>query len=385
VSDEYVIRLEDRGPPRRDLSDPGPGVSFVVERGESTARFGVLASGTLASFFSELDREQIENVLIAAGLEELERQIRAGLFPPEEEPYAEILFTSDQHEHIRAIADRDKACLWQERLERGWICTATRPGGDDRTSAPLCKECPIPDERVLCVHLMHPQIDSFGGTGGISTRSVVSHPLCNVGNDPNAGAACLIGGLSCARRHVSTGRTMPDPPADVARLAADEADFFTLVYHDRYGSRVWAVPQARTISEFFGDCEGPEDFQRRVAALADFLARLNPYKELEEEERVDRAGKRVGSLVALERLIERDHPEAVPAVKTLRAIAAARNAFPIHTGSDKLVAALRDLGIAFPPADWRLAWLQVLTAFMTSLAEIRAAIQTHTPEEEEDE
>jgi hypothetical protein len=114
-----------------------------------------------------------------------------------------------------------------------------------------------------------------------------------------------------------------------------------------------------------------------VAALADLLAQLNPYEQLEKSERLDSAGKQVGSLVALERLMERNHPEAVPAVRTLRRIADARNAFPIHTRSDKLVAALRDLGITFPPPDWRLAWLQVLTAFWTSLQEIRAAIQMH--------
>jgi hypothetical protein len=378
VADEYVIRLEERGPPRSNIADPGPGVTFAVERGDSLARFGCLASGTLASFFQDLDVDALENLLIVAALEELEQRIRAGLFPPEEGHYDEVMFTSDHHERLQTIADGDKECLWQERLERGWICKATRPGGDERTSAPLCGECPIPDSRVLCVHLMHPQIDSFGGKAAIKVRSVVSEPLCNIGKKPDTGARCHLGGLDCARRIINTARAIPEPPADVARRAADEADFFTLVYRDRYGSRVWSVPQARTISEFFGDCEGPEDFQRRVAALADFLSRLNPYEELDEAQRVDSAGKRVGPLVALERLMERDHPEAVPAVRTLRAIAAARNAFPIHTGSEKLVAALRDLGLSFPPADWRFAWLQVLTAFLTSLAEIRAAIQTHS-------
>jgi hypothetical protein len=227
---------------------------------------------------------------------------------------------------------------------------------------------------------MHPSIDLVD-EGDSKHRGVVEDPLCSIGLDPHDGLECHLGGLECARRIVSTERAMPEPPADVARRAADEIDFFSLVYRDRYGSRVWSIPQARTISEFFGDCEGPEDFQRQVAALADLLAQLNPYKNLEKNEQLDNAGQRVGSLVALERLMERDHPEAVPAVQTLRRIADARNAFPIHTRSDKLVAALRHLGITFPPPDWRLAWLQVLTAFWISLQEIRVAIQTHAPAE----
>ena len=72
----------------------------------------------------------------------------------------------------------------------------------------------------------------------------------------------------------------------------------------------------------------------------------------------------------------RDHPEALGAVRTLRLIPAARNAFPIHSGGDRLRQALRGLGVDFPASDWRLAWLQVLTAFWTSVQELRVALQT---------
>jgi hypothetical protein len=319
--------------------------------------------------------------LIAAGLDELERRLRAGIYPLEDRDSTDdMLFTSEQYDQLRAIVDRDKDRVWQERLERGWICTATRLGGDERTTAPLCGGCPIPDRRILCAQLMHPVIDGLG-KGRTKVRAVVESPLCNIGKDPD-GSKCHLGGLDCARRIVGTDRAIPEPPADIARRAADEVDFFSLVYRERYGSRVWSIPQARTISEFFGDCEGADDFQHRVAALADLMAQLKPFDQLEESEQVDSAGNRVGSLVALKRLMERDHPEDVSAVKTLRRIADARIAFPIHSGPEKLPAALRDLGIAFPPPDWRLAWLRVLTAFWASLQEIRSAMQTHAAAEE---
>jgi hypothetical protein len=76
---------------------------------------------------------------------------------------------------------------------------------------------------------------------------------------------------------VNTAPARPDPPAEVARLVADEIDYFELVYRDRYGSKVWTIPQARSISELFGDCDSAEDFSRRLAALADLLGKLNPY------------------------------------------------------------------------------------------------------------
>jgi hypothetical protein len=74
----------------------------------------------------------------------------------------------------------------------------------------------------------------------------------------------------------------------------------------------------------------------------------------------------------------RDHPEAVAAVKMLRRIADARNAFPIHTRSEKLLATFRELGIDFPASDWRYAWLQILTAFWESVRDLRASLQTAT-------
>jgi hypothetical protein len=375
VSDPYEIRFEGGGFPSGNR-DVWPVVRFAIDSGEMRFYFGCTMSRTAAVGFREFDADQMEKLLAAAGLDELERGLRAGIYPPEERDYAEVVFESDQYDHLRELADREKQCLWQERAVRGWICSATKPGGDERTTAVLCAGCPVPDERVLCVHFAHPSIDSVGGMGGVKNRVVAERPLCNIGKDPGDGDACHLGGLECARRIVGTGVGFPDPPADVARRAADEIDYFELVYRDHYGSRVWTIPQARSISELFGECETAEDFQRRVAALADLLGRLSPYEQLSDELRVDEQGRRVGSLVALERLVKRDHPQAAQAVRTLRRIPDARNSFPIHTRSEGLIQALSDLGVDFPATDWQLAWRQVLTAFWSSLQEIRIAIQT---------
>jgi hypothetical protein len=83
--------------------------------------------------------------------------------------------------------------------------------------------------------------------------------------------------------------------------------------------------------------------------------------------------------------MERDYPEAVSAVERLRRIPDARIGFPTHTRSEKLLVAFRELGVDFPASDWRLAWLQVLTAFWSSLRAIRSAIQSGPPQEQGDE
>jgi hypothetical protein len=183
--------------------------------------------------------------------------------------------------------------------------------------------------------------------------------------------------LECWERVVDVSPAPSDPPADVAERVADELDFVAIVFRDRYHSRFIEIPQARSIAELFGECEDAENFQHRLAALADLLSRLNPHDALEEEQRTDDDGRRLRSLAALERLVQRDYPEAIGAVRTLRAIQAARTNFPIHSRSDpRLLEALRDLGVDFPAADWQLAWRQVLTAFWTAIRDLRIAIQT---------
>jgi hypothetical protein len=379
VSEPNVIRFDGSGH-RMGTRDVFPGVRFAIERSGSTFYFAFTISGSAVAGFRHQGNEWIVDLLTKTGLEELERRLRSGVYPPEQGDYDEAIFTSDQYELLQAIADREKNCLWQERHPRGWICKATRAGEDERTTPKLCAACEIPDARLICDQLVFPEVRVL--TPHENLKRVAVRALCNIGNDPTNGALCRPGGLPCWERRLDVGPSLPDPPADVARLAADEIDYLELVYRDRYGPKVWTIPQARSISELFGDCDSAEDFSRRLAALADLLGKLDPYGELTEEQRNTDDGKRVGPLVALRRVMERDYPEAVSAVERLRRIPDARNQFPAHTRSEKLLVAFRELGVDFPASDWKLAWLQVLTAFWSSLRTIRSAIQSGPAQEQ---
>jgi hypothetical protein len=153
-------------------------VRLVVKRDDEAFFFDAAMTREAGIGFRDLDGDRLDALLTAAGLDELERRLRAGIFPPEEGDYDTVLFTSDQYDLLRAIADREKHCVWQERLARGWICKATPAGGNDRTTATLCASCVMPDARVLCVHLMHPTIElDHDGSG--PTRSPSAPPLCN--------------------------------------------------------------------------------------------------------------------------------------------------------------------------------------------------------------
>jgi hypothetical protein len=80
-----------------------------------------------------------------------------------------------------------------------------------------------------------------------------------------------------------------------------------------------------------------------------------------------------------ERLMQRDYPEAMGHVQTLRLIPKARIMFPTHSRTTEAMGVMRGLGVDYPATDWQVAWLEVLTAFWASVAGVRAAIQGGVP------
>lgn len=367
MSEPYVVRSDGSRP--SDGESTAPQVLAVEQGGELVFKTMSSLTGSAAVSFRDIPVADLDRVIRQAALQDLEAGLVAGIYPPADTTrYTALNFDTHSGGILRATLEREKECLWQDRAERGWECAASADS-ERLTTRAICSGCVIPDRRAICIHLVHART-SFTGRERVATAE------CDIGEDAEDGRECRIGGKPCARRLVAVERAVSAPPADVARRASDEIDYFSLVYRDRYGAKVWSIPQARTISELFGECGGAEDFQRRVASLADLLSQLAPHAQLGAGMDVNSEGQKVGSLVALERLMQRDYPEAVPAVQTLRRIADARNAFPVHTRSEKLLSTLRSLGVSFPATDWDLAWRQVLTAFWEAIRDIRSSLQS---------
>ena len=194
-------------------------------------------------------------------------------------------------------------------------------------------------------------------------------------------AAAAYDGLQCWQRVVGGAPAPNDPPANVADRASDEIDYLQLVYRDRYGTKLLAITHARSIAELFGHCDTEQDFQRRVAVLADLLAQLNPYAPFGDSPPLDERGDRLRPLLTLQRLMERDYPEAIEAVRALARIPRIRQSFPVHSRTADVVSDMRAFGVEYPASDWHLAWLRVLTAFWQSLQSLRRAIQAGPPSE----
>ncbi len=353
---------------------------FAVTGDGYDIRFLATASGTLGKILEDRG-VQPGDVVRTAGLIQLERRLASDELPQRvDEGYEEVLFASDNYDELVGLESAGKECAWQIRDGRGLECDATPAGQERATTEAVCHACALPDERLICAHLRHPTnlpIRTFGGF-----ERLAGPALCEIGNDPENGSGCRPGGKECWQRLVAPSPHADEaevaPPAgvdhDLLREAAAAIDHFSSAYLRRYGVVVWNIAHARTIAELGGQARTEESFQRKVQVLALLLDGLRPHGQLDEAQRVDGAGRRVGGLVALERLLERDAANAVEAARMLRYIRTLRNGFPAHVrarGFDEAVAAL---GLVYPPTDWNATWQTVLRRFRDSLNEIRAAL-----------
>lgn len=321
------------------------------------------------------DTDRAADLVRIAALDDIERRLRAGTLPPQDgSSTVEIVYGSDQVAALQAIGQREKECEWQVREPRNWQCRATSDFTQPQASRAMCANCDIPDARIICTHLVHPQVAFIQTFGTAGTRQSVG-AICDVGHDAGDGSRCRVArGMQCWRRQVDAPTVTRDIPPDPARAVADELDYLRLVFRDRYHVALLTIPQARSISELFGTCNSEADFHRRIAVLADLVGHLAPHDALEPEERIH-DGRRLPSLTALERLLERDYPEARSDIGSLRLIVRGRNIFPTHSNTSEVVDTMRRLGIDYPATDWHVAWLTALTAFWTSLRNIRQALQ----------
>lgn len=313
------------------------------------------------------------------------RTVGSSLFEPERK-ITTIVFPTEDIQAAIAHRSPRKACvwLWQAEVPRDIACLAHVGEGSNATTPRVCRNCKIPDERVVCAHLMKPEIRQDKLAQGRYTRSIETPPGCGIELDPADGADCRIDGKECWERTLETHVASPlAPPPDLPRSVADELDFLRLVARERWRKELKdavPIPQARSVSELFGRCDSAEDLQRRIAALGDLLNHLAFVDALPEGERKDEKGEKLKPLVALDKLLETRAPEVAGRggpVADLRLIVSVRNTFPVHsqgkTGED-----FRKLGIEYPPPneDWHLAWTKILEVVWSSVRRVREALQT---------
>jgi hypothetical protein len=164
-------------------------------------------------------------------------------------------------------------------------------------------------------------------------------------------------------------------PAFPSSLGLPEAiDFLDAVWRLHFDDHLFQLPGARKTEELGLDSATTEEFESRVSALADLIARL----------KVAGAEK----ILALDRLKEflpphlpdnasRARVEA--AIRTLRRINHVRRGGQHQGAADVRTSAFQALGIPFPPDDWGSAWASIQARAVEAFNAIREEIQAAWP------
>jgi hypothetical protein len=236
---------------------------------------------------SDETRLKLEKAMCALEVSYIERRIRSGDVPEAPTSVVEqFLIREAELEELRLVLFGAKQCDYQDTERRDLYCVASSAADDGRigtkhghaaaaTSPAICAACSLPDSRVLCAHLSHPDVRSFPGTAGPG-RGVVE-AFCGTGSPKiRVPHECRPAGNDCWARVVQIGdRQAPSvlvSPLDLAE-ALDFLDaVWRLVFKDgalvRTGTTVSASRLALPVTT-------REEFESNMSALADVLKRFD--------------------------------------------------------------------------------------------------------------
>jgi len=172
--------------------------------------------------------------------------------------------------------------------------------------------------------------------------------------------------------------TTPAVPAHPSSLSLPEAiDFLDAVWQLRFGHRLFRLPGAVKTAKLALPCATSDEYEARLSALADILARMQPLGS--EPSGSEQTGKGK-SLKQVEEFLRTKLPESArqrvrQAGETLRAINALRRGRQHHGADRHEPHAYRTLGLIYPPGDWGSAWGHIQMRAVEALNALREELQ----------
>jgi hypothetical protein len=374
----------------RVLTESGRTVTTVWIRLTRTA--SLLVKARLAD--QSTADEVLQQALVRYGVVRLGRELgdplaRTALLA--QETVSWVLDSGPQEEGVDELLGLvgDKACEYQQRDGRDLLCRAagekdeTLIGAVGRlyvapTSRQLCAGCELPDSRVLCSQLSHPEVYAVTGDGIVMRRDL-GGAMCNLGREEiRQPGNCKAGGHACWQQVVDL---QADAPAvGMGPLAlAEVLDSLNAWWRVAISEQpLLRLTGAATITGLSLPCTTRADFTHRLSDLATALGSI----------RVEDADLPVDvappppdqSLNRLEPCLKgRCAPDGVErvedAIQRLRRLQRVRSALQHAGRHDDLVRDLAVLGIAWPPADWAAAWERIRSEAVDALGVLRDEVR----------
>jgi hypothetical protein len=343
---------------------------FKIAFGEESTRVWVYLSGMAASIYRarepELTDAELNRWLVLYALDRINGYLETpGGFSSLLQDPGTWTIGADSLADLDAV--KEKVCRYQRSEAGDLLCLASTKEDQTRlgstgvhmvapTSRYFCGTCQIPDSRVICSHLSHPEVIGIATAETVVRREAVG-ALCEMGQPQiqNLGA-CRAGENPCWTRTVPLALAVESTPPG---LALPEAfDFLDAIWRLAFGSKKGLISLA-SVSEAAGltlSCASSEDLDNRLSDLADVIDRLKVSDDLIGDAEVE-----AGSLNRIERVLRQrlDGESLAQALKGLGMVRRARqlrNARQHSGAAPKFPKLLAEMGLAEVPPDWAALW-----------------------------
>jgi hypothetical protein len=364
---------------------------FLVDKSaERIGRVYLMLTGGAAAIAlnqPDVDTNRLNQLLMRYGTDRLVSQLsRAG---GEEELFGSnatqewVIDLENLRTELLSPQVHQKACRYQIEEQRDLYCAAASANdktvvgslGISRvapTSRPICDNCAVPDERIICSFLSHPAVTSIL-TPGLPRR--LTGAMCNQGQ---AGieqpADCRAGGHNCWTRLIPV--PTPPLPRTPSPLSLPEAlDFLDSVWRLAGNGRLVRPTTFTDAAGLISDCDSVDEFEARLSDIADALDRIQVSASLLPEDKKETQGALNQFREVLVSLDDVDLGVVGRSVQTLQRVRGLRHTHQHSREAYDRPKILGDLGIPDAGLSWSESLHRVRTRTVDALLALRTEIR----------
>ena len=348
---------------------------FYVEHGEVSRPIRIILLLPLRRFrqVDEKERASRRKHLLLIGLPRVISKLNQIDLPAETTSPEFLITETIQEEEFETLkSGAIKKCLYQKKQPRGLICEAATKddlfGG--KTAEALCQECNLPDDRIRCSRLQHPDVKGVTELNGPKRFRAATDGFCHIRTERFDLTGCFPGGLDCWTHRQTFAPIHQDFTDDLGERLVDEFKYLDLAIFRVTTKTILKVNDPRVITNIatLSPCVLQDEFVVRVASLSDIINSLTI-------ESLIGPTKITGSVNQLAEFLKRGGRllDEAP-LKALRRVISIRNGFPLHSGNKEMVSVFAELGLSYPPESWDYAWKGLLNQTYKAIKSLRLMV-----------